>query len=217
LGNKALLAQALYNLTFPLGEVEPEAGLKMGEEAMGIFVEIGDEVGAARAAFSISGSYGVLGQFDRSLAAAEGAVPVFRERGLRFDLAWQLHQLGWAYVKLGRLAEALPSLIESIEYLDEAHDQVGMSIVLADFSDMAFAMDEPLDGMRLRGASNAIQERTGGGLEGIIGLAYNQRDRLDGPQTPDEQKALDEGLAMDADQALELARDLAARVGSKTA
>ncbi|HXA42986.1 MAG TPA: adenylate/guanylate cyclase domain-containing protein [Candidatus Solibacter sp.] len=217
LNDKPLLAQALYNLTFPLGEVEPEAGLKMGLEAAALFEEIGDEVGAARAAFSTSGSYGVLGQFEKALEAAEDTMPIFRERGLRFDLAWQLHQVGWAYVKLGRLTEAAPTLIESIEYLAEAHDQVGMSIVLGDFSDLAFAMAEDLDGMRLRGASNAIQERTGGGLEGIIGLTYNQRYRQEGPQTPDEQKALDDGLAMSADDALELARDLAARLGSKTA
>ena len=212
LNDKPRLALALYNLSFPLGELDPQQGLEMGREAMVVFEEIGDEVGAARAAFSISGSYGVLGQFTESLEIAEKAVPLFRERGLSFDLAWQLHQVGSAQVKLGRLVEGARNLVESTNLLAEAQDQVGMTIILGDFSDLAFAMGEDLDAMRLRGASSALQERTGAGLEGGIGQTYNQRYRLDGPADPDEQKALDEGLAMSADQALELALNLASRV-----
>jgi predicted ATPase/class 3 adenylate cyclase len=216
LGDKPQLAVALYNLTFPLGELEPGPALAMAKEAKAIFEEIGDDVGAARAGFSMSGSYGLLGQHDRALEVAEQTVPLFRERGMRFDLAWQLHQVGWANVKLGHLGESAPALVEAIDLLAEAQDHVGMTIVLGDFSDLAFAMGEPLDGMRLRGASLAIQERTGGGLEGGIGQTYNQRVRQEGPSTPDEQKALDEGLAMSAEDALELAHDLAGRVAAQS-
>jgi hypothetical protein len=45
-----------------------------------------------------------------------------------------------------------------------------------------------------------------------IGLTYNKRTRREGPAGPEEQQALEEGLAMTADQALELALQVAARV-----
>jgi predicted ATPase len=212
LHDKPKLALALYNLTFPLGETDPEGGLEMGREAIAVFEEIGDEVGKARAQWSLAGSLGVQGDFAQSLEVAEGAAPLFRERGLRFDLAWVLHQIGWAQVKLGRFAEAAPNLVEGINFLAEAQDQAGMTIMLGDFSDLAFGLGANLDGMRLRGASLGIQERTGAALEGGIGLTYNQRTRLEGPAGPEEQRALEDGLAMSADQALELALQVAARV-----
>ena len=212
LDDKPKLAQALYNLSFPLGEVDPPGGLMAAREAMGVFEELGDEVGAARAGFSVAGSSTILGDYEQCLEIAAKVVPLFRAHGLRFDLAWMLHAVGLAQIKLERFAEAVPNLLEATNMLAEAQDQVGITIVLGDFSDMAFGLGNSLDGMRLRGASIAIQERTGGGLEGTIGDTYSQRTRQDGPASPEEQQALAEGRAMEPDAALELARELATRV-----
>jgi predicted ATPase/class 3 adenylate cyclase len=212
LNDKAQLALALYNLSFPLGERDTESGLTAAREAIAVYEDLGDDIGAARAGFSVAGSLAILGDYEQSFEIASKAAPLFRKHGLRFDLAWMLHTEGLAQVKLGRLADAGPTLLEALNFLAEAQDQVGITIVLGDFSDLAFARGDNLDGMRLRGASIAIQEKTGGGLEGAIGDTYSQRDRQDGPAGAEEQQALDEGHAMTTDQALELVRELAARL-----
>ncbi|MEA2682225.1 MAG: hypothetical protein QOK05_553 [Chloroflexota bacterium] len=214
LDDKAELALALYNLSFPLGEMDASGGLAAAREALALFEELGDRVGAARAAFSVAGSLGIMGRYEEALELANRAIPLLRELGLRFDLAWLLHTAGLAQIKLGRLADAAPNLLASLDMLAEVKDQAGITIVLGDFSDLAFGLGDDLDGMRLRGASAAIQERTGAGLEGTMGDTYNQRARQGEPATPEEKDAVEEGLAMTTEEATALAREVAARAAA---
>ena len=179
LGNKAELANALYNLSFvytvpeeggyDTEHVDPEGiGFAILEEALALYRALGDERGEANVLWGL----GNKSYFSRS---GDGGAPMFAEAlekfrrvGDRTMEAWSLHMLGGAEVRLGRLEAAGDHLREGIRHFWESGDAAGVTLGLDDLSSYALAVGEPERAARLWGAARNLTNATGASLAAIV-------------------------------------------------
>jgi tetratricopeptide (TPR) repeat protein len=207
-GTPAEVANALYNIAFPLGNSEATAdrALELNREAIAAFDSLGDRAQAARSRWGAAGVLQTKGKYEEASELSEGAAATFRELNLRFDLAWALHYVGLMAIRLDRLDRAREALSEGFTLLSEAGDLSGYPIFLGDFSDLAVAEGDPERALRLRGASNRLQAQTGAGLESATKDSYHTRVST-GAEISEQraQELLEEGRAMTSDQVVAFA------------
>jgi tetratricopeptide (TPR) repeat protein len=212
LGDRAALAEALYNLSFTDvftrgGDERNIARAKRQlEESLAIFRELGDERGVAR---SLWGLGDVLYE-DGELVAAERsireALAMHREQEDRFGIAWDLFLLGLTLIKLDRAAEAREVLEESLSILGAARDTSGIPLLLAGLSTVWVAQGDPERAVRLAGAAAAIEEEHGGGLAAVNEAVEEWDSQRRALMSEEEYGRLwAEGEAMTIDAALDYA------------
>jgi tetratricopeptide (TPR) repeat protein len=204
-GSQADVANALYNLAFPLGTSKDtvERALDLSREAIATFDSLGERAQAARSRWGMAGILVTLNRYEEAGDLAEGAATTFRELGLRFDLIWALHYVGLMGIRLSRLDRAREALIEGFTLLSETGDLTGYPIFLGDFSDLAIAEGDPERSVRLRGASSRLQAQTGAGLEEATSGSYHPRETQGGEISEQRaQELLEEGRAMTPAQAV---------------
>jgi tetratricopeptide (TPR) repeat protein len=204
-GSQADVANALYNLAFPLGTNKDTANkaLDLNREAIAAFDSLGDRAQAARSRWGMAAVLQTMERYEEASDLSEGAAATFRELDLRFDLIWALHYAGLMAVRLNRLDRAREALIEGFTLLSEAGDLSGYPIFLGDFSDLAIAEGHPEKSLRLRGASIRLQALTGAALEEATSGSYHPRDTTGAEFSEERARELqDEGRAMTPEQAV---------------
>ncbi|MFY9614957.1 MAG: adenylate/guanylate cyclase domain-containing protein [Candidatus Dormiibacterota bacterium] len=207
LGDDAAIARNLYNGIFPLGASPDKLpAMAMSDEAIAKFDALGDELGGARVRWVKAST---LAQLERNQEAYDLGVvanEVFRRANSAFDLAWSNHGMGLAALKLDRVDEARTLFVEGLRLLLESGDIAGQTIFLGDFSDLAARLGDAERGIRLRGASMALQQVTGSTLEEQMADSYSTR--LDIASLVDEttfRELFDEGARMTREEAVEYA------------
>ena len=223
LGDKAELANALYNYSFAFavpddlshentGALDPEGiGQAALDEALTLYRELGDERGEANVLWGMGNKayFSRIGDGGADLFAA--ALEKFRHVGDRTMEAWSLHMLGGAQVRMGRLVEAADNLHHALRHFWEAGDASGVTLVFDDLSSLALALDDPERAARLWGAARNLTNATGANLAGFVDGWIEQEVR------PNVQKALApealaalarEGAAMSLEQAVAYGLDV---------
>jgi hypothetical protein len=138
------------------------------------------------------------GDYAGALLPLSEAVPMFRELGDHFGLAWALHTEGLSRLRTGDFPAARAALDEQVTLLADARDPSGVAIALGNQAQLAHAEGDPLRAIRLRGASAALRHLTGAELVSRV-------DAIEGrgiEPTPENQGAFNEGLAMTFDQSV---------------
>lgn len=179
LGDKAELANALYNYSFvftvpddpgsEIGNVDP-AGVGFGvlEEALGLYRELGDERGEANVLWGLGNKAYFARAGDAGAEKFAEALEKFRHVGDRTMEAWSLHMLGGAQVRLGRLDASGDNLRHALRHFWESGDASGITLVLDDLSSLALARDELERAARLWGAARNLTNATGASLAGFV-------------------------------------------------
>jgi len=206
-GDKLRISNALYNLSFVAvwakidksAAARVETGKAAIDEALALAREVGDRGAIARCLWGKANVTNYLGDdFAAALVPLGEAIPLFRELGDHYGLAWALHSQGLSRLKTGDLAAARVALDEQTTLLGEARDPSGVAIALANVAQLALAEGDRLRGIRLAGASAALRHLSGAQLVGML-------DAIEGrviEKTPENQDAWNEGLAMTFDQAV---------------
>ena len=222
LGDKAELANALYNFTFVFSvpedpnaeaqDLDPEGeGIRASEEAYRLFEELGDERGQGNVLWGRGNRKYFSEGPDSGMSDFLAALEKFRRVGDRTMEAWSLHMVGGGLLREDRAEEARPLLREALQHFYVAGDAAGMTLVIDDLSSLALADDEPQRASRLWGAGRALTKATGANLasytDGWIEsqLRPNVRNAID---PADLQRWAAEGAAMSLDQAVAYALDL---------
>jgi len=206
-GDPLRVSNALYNLSFlwvwarhegTLPERAATGGSEI-DEALALARQVGDRGAIARCLW---GKANIMTYLANDAAGAavplREAIPIFRELGDHFGLAWALHAEGLSRLRTGELSAARAAFDEQAALLGEARDPSGLAIALANMAQLAHAEADPLRAIRLAGASAALRHLAGAELVSKI-------DAIEGrvvEATPENEGAWNEGLAMNFDQAL---------------
>jgi predicted ATPase/class 3 adenylate cyclase len=216
LGDRSELANALYNLSFadtvpedgkPGGATDAEGKGKAAlEEALAIYREVGDERGEANVLWGLGNlryfAYDVAGA-DTGAAEFALALEKFRHVGDRTMEAWSLHQLGSAYVRMERLAEARELLLDALRLFQKASDTTGLTLAFDDLSSLAVAEGDLERAAKLWGAARSLTSATGAGLAAFVDetIEYDARPNVRRVMGKDDLTRLgNEGAAMPLDQ-----------------
>ena len=215
LGDKAELANALYNYSFvftvpeevgAVANVDPDGvGFGILEEALGLYRELGDERGEANVLWGLGNKSYFSMAGDGGAAMFGEALDKFRQVGDRTMEAWSLHMLGGAEVRLGQLDAAGGHLREALRHFWESGDAAGVTLVLDDLSSLALARGDPERAARLWGAARNLTNATGASLAGIVDgwIEQDVRPNVRNVLAPERLTALaQEGARLSLDEAV---------------
>jgi hypothetical protein len=172
IGDKAELANALYNLSFVFavpedpetmtGPVDPEAaGERLQEEALALYRELGDARGEGNVLWGMGNKKYFSEAPDAGVDEFMTALTKFRAVGDRTMEAWSLHMAGSALLRGRRQDEARPLLFDALRLFYAAGDAAGVTLVIDDLSALALADNDPERAARLWGAGRALTAASG--------------------------------------------------------
>jgi predicted ATPase/class 3 adenylate cyclase len=209
LGDPARVAEALYNLAFPVIGEDPETAAELFEESLELFRRTGNESGVARALGMLTFGDALAGNWGPVVVRTEEAVAIWRRLGDAFHLTDDLISLSMAYTHLDRLAEARSTALEALDLVLDAESPPGIAGALMAMAFVANRESRHRDALRLIGAVMALSERIGGGPpeEFIHQTVGNpEADARSQLSEDDADRAWEEGRAMTVDDAVALAR-----------
>jgi len=208
LGDRRLLALAMYNAAFPhMFQVEREEAQRLLAEALAAARELGDAALEGEVLWGIGTSFWVRGEkaaaepwYDRALEALTGTDAAFIQ--------------GWSYrlrgvVRLGRAAleEARSDLERSPAMFTADGDVSGVVLLLRDFAELALTRGDPERALRLAGAAAGLEAAS---QTGMLGYAQNQIAGLTGVTASlgreRAESLMAEGRLMPLEQAIAFAR-----------
>ncbi|MFN2520357.1 MAG: hypothetical protein ABR525_04845 [Candidatus Limnocylindria bacterium] len=160
LGDKALLAEALYNLSFGYTAAK-EKRPAIIEECVALYRELGDQGGIARTLLVSGGLLYEAGAFEKAQQEFEEGLAIAQSLGDAFVAAGILHLLGNLAESRGDAAIAEARLYGSLELAERAGDVSAMALVLGDLARLALRAGRVDQGGRLSAASAAIRRTTG--------------------------------------------------------
>ena len=207
LGDPAGIAQALYNLSFPLlfGSDDVARAREMLEEAKALFVELGDADGEARAWWGLANATYRRQDLEFGRAAAERAAAHFRQRGMRFDLGWAMYTLGQLAAQGHDAAASERNFREALDLFADVDDLSGITMSLDGIATAAYVGGDLQHAARISGAVARLERLSGTGLNPANRevVAFKPEQLRDDPATAG---AWAEGADSDLPRILELAR-----------
>ncbi len=95
-GDPSKIANALYNVSFPLAQTEGgfEAAKSVADEAIELYRSIGDDEGVGRVLWGLGSAYYVVNDIDGGLALAQQALDIFNGGEDQFMTAWAHYLVG---------------------------------------------------------------------------------------------------------------------------
>jgi predicted ATPase/class 3 adenylate cyclase len=213
IGDKAEIANALYNNSFRWAisaEPDPDqVGYQMMSEAVELYREIGDEHGAANAMWGM-GNYLYFREIgDNGISNFRAAREIFVRTGDVTMHAWANHMLGSALLRLGPMDEAREPLRDALEAFHEAGDVSGIAMVLDDLASHAMGDGDARRAGRLFGAARALSSAGGVGLADFTESSFEQSRPTPRAMDPAElERHAAEGRAMSLDDAVAYALDM---------
>jgi tetratricopeptide (TPR) repeat protein len=206
LDDPSALAEALYNLAFPVwqqGRLDDAGAL--ADRSQQLFAELGDTSGTARTLWL----HGIVALMTGNLDGAEKllAQSVERHRGSPavFDLGWSLRMLGRTLLLQGRPAAARERLEESMRLFARAGDVSAILLHLADFAGIAALEGDDDRELRLAGALEELRRLTGTDLvDHPVNAIPSLADTM-ARHGSDADRLLAEGAAMSIDEVVRYA------------
>jgi tetratricopeptide (TPR) repeat protein len=161
LGERADLAEALYNLAFP--EVQSrnfDEGERLARRSEDLYAELGDAHGLARALWlrSLPAMHGR--RLDEAEDLLRRAAATFRATDDTYYLGWTLRMLGRDLIMQGRLEEAREALDEGLTYFAR-DDMSALLLFMSDHAALAGVEGDHERQVRIVGAMRRMQRATG--------------------------------------------------------
>lgn len=163
-GDPAAVANALYNLSFPLFFEDVAGATAALDESLSIYRSLDDRPGIAKAIWGLAAAYMVNRDYERARPMIEESLAIFRNLDDPFGTGWALHELGGVALKTGDLATARSSYHEGVRIFIDAGDLSGMVFFLRDLAELAMAEGDRERSIRLLGAADAHGKSSGTGL-----------------------------------------------------
>ncbi|MFI5270068.1 MAG: hypothetical protein ACHQ7M_22045, partial [Chloroflexota bacterium] len=210
-GNPELIANALYNSSFPSNVTGKDilAARVLLDEALPIYRQLGDEPGIAKVLWALGQSYVYTKDNALAAVALEEAAAFFRKQGNLFGLGWALFLRGLLALQMDDLAAARALAVESLKLFADANDISGVVLVVDSIAEVAYREGDIVAAARIRGAKTAHEVASGAGLTSVVSMREGWR--------PDQELAAAEGAAWAEGQAMTLQEAVAYAIGSDPA
>ena len=211
-GDKALIAEALYNHGFAAIDTEKLSddmyiqGMRYWEQSLEVYREIGNSQGIADSAWGLAQAHNALNNHDIAMAYAHQALDEYRRLNDKFRIGWGAFVVAQLQVREGDVDGAEKAVRESLRLFVEANDQGGILLNLAAFVLIARRRGQKVRELRLAGAAVKLRALTGTGLLDVP-VDVIQFTMPTRPDSPAEQREWDAGARMSAEEAAAYALD----------
>ena len=201
-GDRAAIANALYNDSFPANVTNKDVAKALGllQEALPIYRELNDEPGVSQCLWSLGQCYYQTGEIDLAKDCTDQAIALYRRLGNRFGLGWALFTRAVLALQLHDTPVARRMSLEALKIFADADDVTGKVLVLDCIAEVARRDGDGVRAARLAGASETHEVTTGAGLGTIVGNREGWRGAIGVSEA--EVAAHAEGQAMKLDEAV---------------
>ena len=135
LGDRAGIAEALYNLSFPRGYAgDYEEMERLLRESLELSEEIGWQIGIGRAYWALANMASYSEDWDSSIDFARKAADVFIEEDAPFDLGWAWFMVAHGYARSGRGEEARDTILSALEIFTRVRDVSALTLIFETIS-----------------------------------------------------------------------------------
>lgn len=214
-GERHEIAEALYNLSFPVGYLgDVDRAEAMFKEALEIYEDLGDEVGVGRAYWGLADNQAFRENWHGILEYLEIAAGHLEHVDAPFDLGWTWFMGGWASLHLEQAAEALRRTRESLEIFVRVEDISALNLVFELAAGVAYQLGDNVGAARLYGAAAGIQAKTGIAISDVDINRLLGLERLIDEGDQVVSAAFAEGRELGVEEAVELVRRMDPGIGS---
>ena len=170
LGDRELVADQLYNtaFTFQVDRSDIPRAVELGERAITIYRELGNEPGIARVLWANANALYQTDQRDRARPMLEECIALMRRLEDRFGLAWALHASSLVHMKAGELEAAIPDIREALAIFAQADDRSGITLLLMDSAILATLRGDLGRAVRLFAAGERLRDESGAMLANLV-------------------------------------------------
>jgi predicted ATPase/class 3 adenylate cyclase len=168
-GDPSTIANALYNVSFPLAQ-DPdglEAAKSAAAEALTLYSELGDDEGVGRVLWGLSSAYYAHNEFEEGLVVAQQALDFFGGGDDLFMRAWVHYMLGLLLTPDPDGTEARRHLLAAHRLFVQTNDMSGHTLVFDALATLAWRDGDVERAMRLAGYVGNIERVSGTGLTKI--------------------------------------------------
>jgi predicted ATPase/class 3 adenylate cyclase len=162
IGDKGLIANALYNLSFPFAQAgEEDAARSYMMQSVSLFEEIGDSPGLARAYWGLGSNAFITGEYEAAQQYFDRALEESRKAGDEFQAAWTLFTSGESSLRQKDRERARASLTQALKLFSAVGDLSGIVFCLESFAELAVLDHDDERAAVLEGAAGALRDSTG--------------------------------------------------------
>mgnify|MGYP002623042571 FL=1 len=161
-GSEEELADALYNMAFPLlyaGEQSQAESLL--QQSLTLNQKLGREIGIGRALWGLGDAASFREDWEEVIELTQKAAERFDGLDAPFDQGWSWFMIAHGHLKAGRAPEAEPFLLKALQLFAVSTDLSGLILVFESLSYVAFTRGELTRCARLAGAAHRIKADTG--------------------------------------------------------
>jgi tetratricopeptide (TPR) repeat protein len=205
-GSDRELADALYNLSFPLGYLgDTDEAENLLTEAGEIYERLGDRVGIGRVHWGLGNNDAYREAWVEGLEHFRTAENYLDGMDAPFDLGWAWFMQGWIGLKLDDDLSLEPTK-RALELFVDVRDTSALVLVLETLAAVAVQLGDRIGAARLHGAADGLRAETGVQIQEIDINRYHELDEIMDSEDEVIQAAYAEGLEMSLDDAIEHAR-----------
>jgi predicted ATPase len=158
LGDRLLLAQALYNAAFPhVVQGKSEEGRGLLQEALALARELRDDALEGELLWGVGTSFWFSGDKKEAEPWYLRALEKLAATDASFIQAWSYRMLGELRLSRGAVEEARADLERALSMFAQDLDISGIVLLLRDFAQLALAGRDPERALRLAGAASGLE------------------------------------------------------------
>ena len=213
----ALLAGALSDAALAEADIHDpaslaaaaERGLRLLDESLSIYRELGDRRGEAGVLWTIGTAYSYIGDLAESARYLTDSAAVAEASGDLFHASWATYMLGGIASRTGDVASAAVYTRDALAMFSSVRDLTGMMLSLVEVGYALDAAGDIIDGLKLAGAAAAFERGHGGEyLSTVRDIAARSDPQALVGNDPAFAAAWADGEALSLDEAVALALSL---------
>lgn len=203
-GSEADVAEALYNMSFPLGYLGGlDRAESLLEESLEVSQRIGRIVGVGRAHWGLGDMATFRKDWSGSIRLMEKAVEVFSGVDAPFDLGWSWFMLAYSQVKARNAAAARLPLRRALEIFGAARDMSALALILDVSAMMMVAGGESALAGFFIGASHRLKADTGVAISDVDVNQYPEVNEFLETMDGEDRAGYEEGYNASLDEVVE--------------
>jgi predicted ATPase/class 3 adenylate cyclase len=213
LGDRAGIAEALYNLSFPRGYAgDYDEMERLLRESLDLSEEIGWRIGVGRAYWALANMASYSEDWDSSIDFARKAADVFIKEDAPFDLGWAWFMVAHGYARSSRTEEAREAILSALEIFTKVRDVSALTLIFETISYVILLLGDGEAAAYFGGVAARIKEDTGVQIGDVEVIRFPQlRTHLD-HLNETEQAHYDAGFHAPLEEYVDQARQALARV-----
>jgi predicted ATPase len=206
-GDTAEIADAVYNLSFPVSHTaDLDAAESLLRESLVLSESIDRKIGVGRAFWGLGNVDVFREEWDSAIEANKRAVEEFSQLDAPYDLGWAWFMLGHTNIRKGATEEAIPPTSNSLDLFADVGDVSALALIIDLVSELMLVSSDRESASYFAGAQTRIKVDTGIGISDAevnqypgVKEFYKSMDDLD-------RASFDEGYNAPLDDVIEKAR-----------